>query len=109
MVQAEHALAVENIDAIATTPGVDAVFIGSYDLSASLGKMGQLDDSEVRHAVECISQACIKAGVKLGVFGTSAEAVEPYIKQGFTLLAAGTDTLLLGHGGRDIIDKLNRQ
>ena len=40
IVQAEHARAVENIDAIVRVPGVDAVLLGPYDLSASLGKMG---------------------------------------------------------------------
>ena len=39
--QAEHARAVENIEAIVRVPGVDAVLLGPYDLSASLGKMGR--------------------------------------------------------------------
>ncbi|MEZ0149894.1 MAG: HpcH/HpaI aldolase/citrate lyase family protein [Candidatus Reddybacter sp.] len=106
VVQAEHAQAVENIEAIATTPGVDGVFIGPYDLSASLGKMGQLDDPAVVKAIEHITQTCLAAGVKLGVFTTSAEAAIPYIESGFTLITAGTDTLLLGHGGRDIIHEI---
>lgn len=108
VVQAEHALAVENIDAIAATPGIDAVFIGPYDLSASLGKMGQVDDADVRNAVARITRACTTAGVALGVFGTSAVAVAPYIERGFGLIAAGTDTLHLGRGGRDIISALKK-
>ncbi len=103
VVQAEHAQAVEDIKAIATTPGVDGVFIGPYDLSASLGKMGQLDDPAVVKAIEHITQTCLAVGVKLGVFTTSAEAAIPYIERGFTLITAGTDTLLLGQGGRDIV------
>lgn len=109
VVQAEHAQAVENIEAIATTPGVDGVFIGPYDLSASLGKMGQLDDSAVVSAIEHITQVCTAAGVKLGLFTTSAEAAIPYIKRGFTLITAGTDTLLLGQGGRDIVGDTKRR
>ena len=103
VVQAVHAQAVENIQAIANTPGVDWVFIGPYDLSASLGKMGQLDDPIVVKAIEHITQTCLTAGVKLGVFTTSAEAAIPYIENGFILITAGTDTLLLGQGGRDIV------
>jgi len=103
VVQAEHAQAVENIKAIATTPGVDGVFIGPYDLSASLGKMGLLDEPIVVNAIKHITQTCLAAGIKLGVFTTSAEAAIPYIERGFTLITAGTDTLLLGQGGRDIV------
>ncbi|MEZ0155756.1 MAG: HpcH/HpaI aldolase/citrate lyase family protein [Candidatus Reddybacter sp.] len=106
VVQAEHAQAVENIEAIASTPGVDGVFIGPYDLSASLGKMGQLDDPVVVKAIEHITQTCLTAGVKLGVFTTSAKAAIPYIERGFTLITAGTDTLLLGQGGRDIVGEI---
>ena len=103
VVQAEHAQAVDNIQAIATTPGVDGVFIGPYDLSASLDKMGRLDDPAVVKAIEHITQTCLTAGVKLGVFTTSAEAAKPYIERGFTLITSGTDTLILGQGGRDIV------
>ena len=106
VVQAEHALAVNNIEAIAATKGIDAVFVGPYDLSASLGKMGQLDDPSVTEAVECISQACSAAEVKLGIFGTTAEAVNPYIERGYTLIAACTDTLLLGSSARDLLNNL---
>lgn len=43
-VEAEHAPALDEIDAITATPGLDAVFVGAYDLSASLGKMGQVEN-----------------------------------------------------------------
>ncbi|MBQ0720280.1 MAG: 2,4-dihydroxyhept-2-ene-1,7-dioic acid aldolase [Gammaproteobacteria bacterium] len=106
VVQAEHALAVDNIEAIAATAGVDPVFIGPYDLSASLGKTGQLTDPQVLTAVERIELACTANGLKLGVFGTSAETVKPYIDKGFTLITAGTDTLFLGQGARDMLAQL---
>ncbi len=108
VVQAEHAQAVENIEAIAATPGVDGVFIGPYDLSASLGKMGQLDDPVVVAAIDRISEACVTAEVKLGVFSTTSDAALPYIQRGFTLITAGTDTLLLGQAGRDMAERLKK-
>jgi len=82
------------------------VFIGPYDLSASLGKMSELDDPVVVAAVDRISEACVTSGVKLGVFSTSSDAALPYIQRGFTLITAGTDTLLLGQAGRDMVDRL---
>ena len=107
VVQAEHAVAADNIEAIVATPGIDAVFIGPYDLSASFGKMGQIEDVLVIDAVERINSACLSAGIKLGVFGTSSEAVMPYIERGHTLIAAATDTLLLGQSARDLLARLN--
>ena len=106
VVQAEHTEAVDNIDAIAAVPGIDAVFVGPYDLSASLGKMGQVEDAVVIAAVDQISQACSAADIPLGVFGTSSEAVRPYVERGYTLIAASTDTLLLGQGARDLLERL---
>lgn len=106
VVQAEHVEAVANIEAIATTPGIDAVFIGPYDLSASLGKMGEVTDIEVVQAITRITRACQAADTRLGVFGASAEAVSPYMAQGFTLIAAATDTLLLGRGARELLEQL---
>ena len=54
IVQAEHIEAVRDIAAIARVPGVDAVLIGPYDLSASMGKPGQITDPEVRRAIDTV-------------------------------------------------------
>jgi len=96
IVQAEHASAVENIESIVTVPGVDAVLIGPYDLSASLGKMGEIDDPVVTTAIDRVTTACQTAGIPLGYFGVNADAVQPYSQRGYNLLVAGTDTLFLG-------------
>ena len=106
VVQAEHAKAVENIEAIAGVEGVDAVLLGPYDLSASLGKMGQIDDPEVVQAIEHITQTCLAAGMPLGYFGVTAEAVKPYVEKGYTLVVAGVDTLLLGTAAGRLLGKL---
>jgi 2-keto-3-deoxy-L-rhamnonate aldolase RhmA len=96
VVQAEHIEAVRNIDEIAAVPGVDAVLVGPYDLSASMGKLGQVNDPEVRAAIDRVTEACLDKGVKLGIFGMTAGAVKPYAEAGYTLIVAGIDTALLG-------------
>ena len=96
IVQAEHIEAVRHIDEIVRVPGVDAVFIGPYDLSGSLNKPGQVGDPEVQAAVERVRQVCQEAGMPLGVFGATAEAVRPFVEQGYTLVAVGMDTLYMG-------------
>ena len=93
IVQAEHIDAVHCIEEIIEVPGIDAVLIGPYDLSASLGKIGQLEDSEVISAIEKVRSCCRKVAIPLGFFGVDAEAVKPYMVQGFTLIAVGVDVL----------------
>ncbi|UCG24066.1 MAG: 2,4-dihydroxyhept-2-ene-1,7-dioic acid aldolase [Chloroflexota bacterium] len=104
--QAEHVEAVRNIESIVATPGIDAVFVGPYDLSASLGKPGQVDDPEVQAAIDRVTQVCIRAGMRLGVFGMRAAAVKPFIESGYTLIVAGIDTVMLGRAAADLLTKL---
>jgi len=106
IVQAEHIDAVNNIDQIARVEGLDAVLVGPYDLSASLGRIGQVDHPEVVSAIEHVTQVCLDAGVALGIFGVSAEAVKPYLDKGYTLIIASVDTVMLGQAGRTILSEL---
>ncbi len=96
VIQAEHIEAVENIKAIVQVAGIDGVLIGPYDLSASLGRLGEVEHPEVVAAIGRVTDACQAAGIPLGVFGISAEAVKPYIERGYTLIVAGVDTMMLG-------------
>lgn len=104
--QAEHIDAVEQIEAIVQVAGIDAVLVGPYDLSASLGRMGQLDHPDVVQAIEHVTAVCRAAGKPLGIFGVSAEAVRPYLDRGYTLIVAGVDTLLLGQAARELLAQL---
>ena len=106
IVQAEHIRAVENIERIVAVPGVDAVLVGPYDLSASLGRMGEVDHPDVTQAIEHVTSACRTAGVKLGIFGVSAAAVRPALERGYTLVVAGVDTLMLGQTAQALLREL---
>ena len=103
VLQAESAAAVRNIRSIVEVPGVDAILIGPYDLSASLGKTGKLADPEVTGAIATVTEACLAAGMRLGAFGIDAPAVRPFIERGYTLIAAGIDTLLLSTAAGDLL------
>jgi 2-dehydro-3-deoxyglucarate aldolase len=95
IVQAESATAVQNIEAIVQVEGIDAIQLGPYDLSASMGKMGQITDPEVAAAIDRICSVSRRAGLPVGCFGVTAEAVKQDIARGATMICAGTDTLLL--------------
>jgi len=95
ILQAESQAAIDNIEEIVKVPGLDAILIGPYDLSASLGKIGKVDDAEVQEAINRIADVCKAAGIKLGYFGVNASAVKPAIENGFTLITIGVDTLFV--------------
>ncbi|MBC8183078.1 2,4-dihydroxyhept-2-ene-1,7-dioic acid aldolase [candidate division KSB1 bacterium] len=109
IVQAEHIEAVNNIHSIVKVPGIDAVLVGPYDLSASLGKLGKVDDPEVVAAIEKVTEACLNAGIRLGIFGVTTEAVKPYIEKGYTLIVAGVDTLMLARTAKALLKELKNK
>jgi 2-keto-3-deoxy-L-rhamnonate aldolase RhmA len=106
IVQAEHIRAVENIDLIAAVPGLDAVFLGPYDLSASLGHPGEIEHPLVVEAIDHVTRRCQAAGMPLGYFGVDADAVRPFMARGYTLICAGVDCVLLGQGARRLAEAL---
>jgi 2-keto-3-deoxy-L-rhamnonate aldolase RhmA len=107
VVQAEHVLAAENIESIVAVEGIDAVLLGPYDLSASLGQTGKLDHPAVVSAIDHITKVCQDARVPLGYFGVSAGAVKPFMERGYTLIVAGVDTLLLGTAAQRLFADLH--
>lgn len=106
-VMLEHIDAVGRADAILATPGIDAVFIGPYDLSASMGLAGQLDHPRVRTAQQAILEACQRHGVPPGVHIFSAEndEIKRRVTAGYRLIACSLDTLYLMDGCRRFLGK----
>ena len=109
IIQIEHINAVHNIDKIVQVPGIDCLFVGPYDLSASMGKMGQVNDPEVKEAISKVTKAAGRADISLGIFGTTAEAVDPYIQNGYTLIAMGIDAMIIGNAVKAIFGTSDRK
>lgn len=106
IVQAEHIEAVENIEQIVKVEGVDAIFIGPYDLSASMGKMGEVTAPDVVDAIEHVTKVCDAAKMPLGIFGVSAESVKPYIERGYSLIVSGVDVLIMAYAAKGMLSTL---
>jgi 2-keto-3-deoxy-L-rhamnonate aldolase RhmA len=103
VVQAESKEALADIGALARVPGVAAVFVGPYDLSASLGISEQFDHPTFREAVDRIALACREAAMPLGIFRMTAAEMRTHEAAGFTLLAMGLDSTLLEAGARTLL------
>jgi len=103
IVQLEHRDGVGNIDAILDVEGVDAVFIGPYDLSASHGKIGELSDPGVLQSIHHVRDRCLKRNKPIGIFTTDPNAVKTYTDEGYTLIALSMDTIMLGQTARKML------
>ncbi|MGH4022167.1 MAG: HpcH/HpaI aldolase family protein [Pseudonocardiaceae bacterium] len=95
VLQIEEIDAVQALDDILGTPGTDAVFIGPYDLSGSMGKLGQLSDPEVRAAIEEVLSGCKAAGMPLGIFAGTRQTARGEAERGINFIAIGTDLSLM--------------
>lgn len=91
----ETAEGVENAGAIAALPGVDALWVGHFDLSASLGIPGQFDHPTFRAATRRVCEAARAHGKGLGRLVTGQAEAERAWQDGFRLLAWGGDAWLL--------------
>lgn len=102
-VQIEHADGVRHIDEILSVPGVDAVFVGPYDLSASMGITGQFDAPPMLEALRRILSACREHRVAPGihVVQPDAEEVMRRIRQGYRLIAYSLDITMLAKACQD--------
>lgn len=104
--QVEHIEAVKNLGSFVKIPGISALFVGPYDLSGSIGKLGNVTDPEVQGMIQEVQAICSKAGIATGIFGVDAEAVKPYIDLGYSLIAVGTDTSYLSKSVQDTLRSL---
>jgi 2-keto-3-deoxy-L-rhamnonate aldolase RhmA len=99
----EEARAVERIDEIAATPGVDVMFIGTSDLSFSLGLRGDQKHPALHEAIEKVVAAGRRHGKAVGRPAANPEQVKQHVEQGFRLFQAPTDIGLMTAGARQYL------
>lgn len=96
-VQIEHIDAVNNIDEILSVDGVDAAFIGPYDLSASMGITAQFEHPDYLVARDTILRACQKHAIVPGIHVVAPEPsqVKSRVEEGYRLIAFSLDITIL--------------
>jgi 4-hydroxy-2-oxoheptanedioate aldolase len=96
-VMVETRLGVENIEEIASTPGLDGIYIGPADLALGLGLAPDLDKQEPEHvaAVAKILAACQKHGVVPGIQCGNGTSARKYADRGFRFVTFTKDSSLL--------------
>jgi len=103
LVQAESIEALANLDAIAAVPGVDGVFIGPADLSASMGHVGASGHADVQAAIGDAITRIRRAGKAAGILSTTEEQGRKWLDAGATFVAVGVDTILLTGAAKQLL------
>jgi 4-hydroxy-2-oxoheptanedioate aldolase len=105
IVMVETADGLANVDEIASTPGVDAIYVGPADLGIALGipwnRANRTKEQQAQHdgAVERIRQACDRAGIVAGMNCSNGEIAGNYVAQGFRMVTVTTDADIIPRDG----------
>lgn len=102
LVQAETPLAMQNLAAIAATDGVDGVFFGPADLSATMGYRGQPGHPEVQRAILEGIATVRKAGKAAGILTLDRAQAQTYLDAGAMFVAVGVDSSLLVKAAKEL-------
>jgi 2-dehydro-3-deoxyglucarate aldolase/4-hydroxy-2-oxoheptanedioate aldolase len=106
ILQIEHIDALPHMGEILAVPDVDALLVGPYDLSASMGRPGEIGHADVVAAINSIAKACQDRQVAWGAFAPDVTSATARMAQGATLMAVGTDTMHLWRGARAALSEL---
>jgi 4-hydroxy-2-oxoheptanedioate aldolase len=91
---------------IAKIEGLDLLYFGIYDFTASLGFGDKIDHPDVQLALKKMVEACAQSGVSTGTFVRSLESAQTLEKAGLRFIAFGSDGLLLKQGFSDVVKRL---
>ena len=101
----ETAQALENLDEIVSTPGLDGVYVGTVDLSISMGLagLGNLNAPQLQSALDKILALVDKQNLVAGIHANSPENATELSKQGFRLITPVNDTTLLRVAAKNVL------
>ncbi len=94
IIQAEGKAAIENLDEILDVRGIDIVFIGPYDLSSSLGLIGQVEHPAVVSRIKNIVRKASEKNIKIGCFADTAERGRELCDMGISFIGYSCDTAI---------------
>ena len=109
-IQIEHIKGVENLDEIFSVKGIDAAFIGPYDLTASMGITAQFDNTDYLSARDNILKKCKEYGIIAGIhiIQPNPEKVIERVKEGFKMIGYSLDITMIGTSCREGLDTIKR-
>lgn len=107
-VQIETAEAVENVDAICEVAGVDGIFVGPSDLSASMGHLGDPSAPVVQQAICHVVETTLKKGKAAGTLAPARDDALRYLEWGYAFVAVGSDIGLFRQSAAQLLEAFRR-
>jgi len=95
LLQVETSEAIDELEAIAAVDGVNGIFIGPADLSASMGHLGNPNHADVQAIIKGVAGKLSRLGMPSGILAVDEDVARRYIEWGYDFVAIGTDTGLL--------------
>lgn len=106
IVQIETLAALEQLPQIAAVPGVDSIFVGPGDLSASMGFLGDIANAAVQEKLKHAAQMCKQLGKPCGIVGPNPEMVGKFLEYGYSWVAIASDMGLMVGRAQEWLGKL---
>jgi 2-dehydro-3-deoxyglucarate aldolase/4-hydroxy-2-oxoheptanedioate aldolase len=106
IIQLETPQAVAALEEIAAVPGVDALFLGPGDLSASMGHIGNLAAPAVQAAIADVAARCRRIGIPCGIVGPTPEMVVGFAEAGYDFVAVASDMGMMMRQATAFIDAI---
>lgn len=103
IIQIETKAGFHNLNEILRDDRIDGILVGPYDLSGSLGVMGQVSSPIVQDAIKEILSSCKQASIPCGIFAGNIDVANTYRDLGFDFIAIGVDASLLLESFKNII------
>ena len=109
--QIEHKDAIENLEEILATKGIDGTIIGPYDLSASMGYPGQFTRPIVKKALAKYKSVCMKLDKPMGshVIPPDIKELKKRKREGYSFIAWSLDSLFLGNACRQGVKSFKKR
>ncbi|MFT3666542.1 HpcH/HpaI aldolase family protein [Piscinibacter sp.] len=106
----ETAQALDNLDAILSVEGLDAIYVGPSDLSLALGCTPTFDDVDpkVAQAIDHIVARALAHGVRAGIHNGRSDVAKARIAKGFRFVTVGADARLLAAGSQQLLAEMRR-
>jgi len=108
IVQIETPGALDQIDEIASTDGVDVLFVGPSDLTLSMGIFRQFDHPDYLAALEKVGHAARKAGKAAGILMGNPAEYGKYYDLGFRMLGCGSDSVFVSEGASRLLEQMRQ-
>ena len=103
LVQAESKTAIENLDEICAVEGVDGVFIGPFDLAASMGFINDPNNKAVQDTIEQAILKIVASGKAAGILMLDETRAKKYIEMGALFVAVGTDVSTFSNATKKLL------